>query len=104
MNKSTALASALLAGMLVVGGPAVAADMAAFKAAHAAADAERKKAAKVGMEWRDTGKMLKQAKKLAEKGKFEEATALADKAKAQGIAGQRQAEVQAKAWKAAVLK
>ncbi len=105
MKKITGLATAACAALLVLGSPSVLAmDAAAFKAAYEAADAERMKAAKVGMEWRDTKKMLKKAKKLADKGKFADAIKLTDKAKMQGMAGQQQAKVQADAWKAAVLK
>ena len=62
------------------------ADQAAFDAAYAAADAARKGAAK----WAtvDT-KMLKSAKKLADKGKFDKAIALANKAKFQASAPRR---------------
>ena len=49
-----------------------------------AAEAAQKVAAKVGYEWRDTGKMIKQAKKLAKEGKTEQAVKLARKAEQQG--------------------
>jgi len=39
-----------------------------FAAAWDAADAKRQEAGKIGAEWRDTGKMLKNAKKAAEEG------------------------------------
>ena len=42
-----------------------------------------------GYEWRDTKKMLKSAKKLADKGKFDKAIALANKAKFQASAPRR---------------
>ncbi len=42
-----------------------------FQAAWDAAEAKRKEAAKIGAEWRDTGKMLKQAKSASEKGETE---------------------------------
>ncbi len=50
----------------------------------AAAEAARKAAAEVGYEWRDTAKMIKDAKKLASEGKTDEAAKLAKKAQMQG--------------------
>ena len=94
---------ALLASCLVIAG-AHAADMKAFEAAYEAADAERKKAAEVKYEWRDTKKLLKRAKKLADKGEFDKAIKLADKARSQGMLAQEQAVLQAEAWKAAVVR
>ncbi len=44
---------------------------------------ENKKAAAVGYEWRDTGKILKKAEAAAKKGDNEEAIKLANKAKTQ---------------------
>lgn len=51
-----------------------------FAAAWEAADAKRKEAGKIGAEWRDTGKMLKQAKKAAEEGDEAKAMKLVAKA------------------------
>ncbi len=59
----------------------------------AAAKAENKKAKKAGFEWRDTGKFLKQAKKVGGK----KCLKLANKAKNQAIAAQQQAKDQANA-------
>ncbi|HGG59789.1 MAG TPA: SoxXA-binding protein [Gammaproteobacteria bacterium] len=67
--------------------------MAALEAANAA----RKKAASVDGEWRDTGKLIKKAKALAEKGKTAEAIKLAKKAQQQGELGYAQAKAQANA-------
>jgi hypothetical protein len=47
------------------------------------AKAENKKAAAVGYEWRDTGKLLKKAEAAAKKGQNDEAIKLANKAKTQ---------------------
>lgn len=55
------------------------------------ADAERKKAAKVGGEWRDTGKFLKQAEEAAKKGDFKKALKLAKKASSESKLGYEQA-------------
>ena len=53
-----------------------------------------KAVAEVGYEWRDTKKLLRQARKLAKKGEFEKAVALAIRAKRQGELGVMQAEEQ----------
>lgn len=83
---------------------AAAADAESFKTAYEAADAARKKAASVGYEWRDTKKILKQAKKAADGGDFAKAETLAIKAQKQGEAGVAQAAEQEEAWKSAVLR
>ncbi len=57
--------------------------------------AENAKAKKVGFEWRDTGKMIKKAKKLAASGDTEKAIKLAKKAKKQAMDAQAQAVAQA---------
>jgi len=49
-----------------------------------AAKAAQKAAAQVGYEWRDTAKIIKQARKLAKEGKTEQAITLANKAEQQG--------------------
>lgn len=67
------------------------------KSAIDAATAENKKAKKVGFEWRDTGKFLKKASKLAKAGKDKKAIALANKAKKQAVLAQQQAQDQANA-------
>ncbi len=54
------------------------------QAAISAAKAAQKKAASVGYEWRDTGKMIKKAEALAKKGELEKAMKLAEMAKFQG--------------------
>ena len=67
--------------------------MAAIDAAKAAV----KKAATVDGVWRDTGKFIKKAEKLAKQGKNAEAMKLANKAKLQGELGYQQAISQAHA-------
>jgi hypothetical protein len=57
----------------------------------AAADDARKQAASVGGEWRDTGKMIKKAKAMLEKGDFVAAAKLANQAAKQGHLGYEQA-------------
>ena len=81
-----------------------ASDEPTFKAAYAAAAAARKTVGKAGYEWRDTRKMLRQARKLAKKGKYEKAIELANRARRHSELGLVQAEEQESAWKAAVLK
>ena len=56
-----------------------------------AADAARKEADSVGGEWRDTGKMIKKAKELLEKGDYVAAAKLANEAAKQGHLGYEQA-------------
>lgn len=85
---------AVLGGVIVpalaIAGPTK--DQAA--AAIQAADAARKKAASVDGEWRDTGKMIKEAQAALEAGELAEAVRLADQAKAQGELGYEQATSQ----------
>lgn len=70
---------------------ALAVEKADVEAAITAADEARKKAASVGGEWRDTGKMIKGAKKALEEGDLDKAMGLASKAKDQGELGYAQA-------------
>ena len=56
----------------------------------ASAEKARKSAAEVGYEWRDTGKMIKQAKQLAANGKSDEAIKLARTAEEQGNSALKQ--------------
>ncbi|SHN90094.1 hypothetical protein [bacterium endosymbiont of Bathymodiolus sp. 5 South] len=65
----------------------------ACKSAISVASAENRKAKKVGFEWRDTGKFIKQAKKSGGK----KCVKLANKAKGQAILAQKQARDQANA-------
>ena len=101
---AAAAAVVLAAGVWGWAPPAAANDEATFVDVYNAAVAARKAAAKVGYEWRDTKKLLRQARKLAEKGKFEKAVVLANRAKRQGELGLMQAEEQEAVWKAAVVK
>ncbi|MDH3354395.1 MAG: hypothetical protein OEL79_04190 [Chromatiales bacterium] len=59
-----------------------------------AADAARKKAKKVGGEWSNTGKMIKQAKGAAKKKDFAKAVKIANKAREEGELGYEQAASQ----------
>jgi len=66
-------------------------DKVRYEAVMAEAEAARKKAASVGGEWRDTGKILKSAAEAASKGDYATAIKLAEKAKRQGELGYEQA-------------
>ena len=103
MQETIAGVAALL-GMVALAAPAGAADMKDFEQAFVAANEARKEAGKLGFEWRDTAKMLNQSKALADKGEFEAAVKLANRAQAQGEAAVAQAKTQETAWKAAVLR
>ena len=103
------LAAAVAAAALAVSAwgwapPVPASDEATFKAAFDAALVARRAAAEAGFEWRDTRKMLRQARNLARKGEYAKAVELANRARRQGELGQIQAEEQEAAWRAAVLK
>lgn len=64
------------------------------EAAISAAKAANKGAKSAEYEWRDTGKMIKKAEKLAGEGKTEAASKLAKQAEMQGKAAQMQATSQ----------
>jgi hypothetical protein len=81
-----------LAGLSAGGVQAGSTDQAAeFQAAIEKADAARKKAASVGGEWRDTGKIIKQAQTAAKEGDYTTALKLANDAYRQGELGYQQA-------------
>ena len=89
LDKKIALA-ALMVG-LIAAGTATAANKAEAEAAIAAAKSAQKAANAVGGEWRDTGKMIKEAEKEAAAGNYGSAAALAKKAEQQGMLGKQQA-------------
>ncbi|MET0028231.1 MAG: hypothetical protein ABW101_11405 [Candidatus Thiodiazotropha sp.] len=95
MHKKTTLFSTLIAGLLCCGlsSATLADDISAAKVQQLidAAESARKEASSVGGEWRDTGKMIKQAKELLEKGDYVAAAKLANKAAKQGHLGYEQA-------------
>lgn len=72
-------------------------DQGTYESALAAAKAEQKKAASVGGEWRDTGKIITSAEEAAAAGDYAKAKSLADKAAEQGRLGQQQAASQVNA-------
>ena len=87
MKKLAALCTALLLGISLAGcagGPAEPSHTQAdAQAAIAAAKAAKKKAAAVGYEWRDTGKIIKKAEKALKAGDYAKAVKLAKKAERQ---------------------
>lgn len=91
--KKTLVAAAVAMMVMNAGVHAAGHAKAAPADASAAIEAAKKanKAAKaVGYEWRDTGKMIKKAEKLAKAGKTAEAVKLANTAKQQGELAQDQ--------------
>ena len=99
------LAAGAVAVALAAGAPhAPASDEATYKAAFDAALAARRAAAKAGFEWRDTRKLLRQARSLAKKGEYAKAVELAHRARRQGELAVMQAGEQEAAWREAVLK
>lgn len=62
----------------------------------AAADAARKEAASAGFEWRDTGKIIKQAKDATSKKDYAKATQLAERAERQSHNALKQAAIASK--------
>ena len=99
------LAAGVAAVVLACGAPhASASDEATYKAAFDAALVARRAAAEAGFEWRDTRKMLRQARSLAKKGEYAKAVELANRARRQGELAVMQAGEQEAAWRAAVLR
>ncbi|MEJ2611146.1 MAG: SoxXA-binding protein [Candidatus Thiodiazotropha sp.] len=98
MHKKRVLIFSLLAGIICSGMTTytLANEVSAAKVQKLidAADEARKQAGKVGGEWRDTGKMIKEAKSLLEQGEFVAAAKLANKAAKQGHLGYEQAIAQ----------
>jgi hypothetical protein len=100
-----ALALVISVGALGVSDAVVAAaTMEQAAAACDAATAARKSAAAVGMEWRDTKKMIKAANEKIESGDYDAAVATCEAAKFQGETGVKQAEIESKTWMSRVPK
>jgi hypothetical protein len=92
-----ALAAATLLGAGCATQTAKPADAGQAAAAIAAAEASRAAAAAVGYEWRDTAKMIEDAKKAVEEKDFDKAVKLAKQAEKQGknAVAQHQQQVEA---------
>jgi hypothetical protein len=93
--------SALVLALLVAGAmPALAAGSEAdFKTAYAAAEAANKEAGKLRNQWTTTANTLAAAKKAAEAGEFDKATASAKEAEALAKASIFQATSEKTRWK-----
>jgi len=91
--KIRSFSAGILATLLVTGLPTagLADEKADFEKAVTAAKEARKKAASVGGEWLDVGKLIQQAEEAAKKGDYGKAMKLAAKARKQGDLGYEQA-------------
>ena len=91
-----------LASLLSIAGPtaARAGSEADYKTAYAAADAAEKEAGQLRNQWTTTESTLAAAKKAADAGDFDQATALAKEAEALARASIFQANSEKDAWKA----
>ena len=95
----------LIAGLLIAAtAPALAASEADFKAALAAAEAVEKEAGGLRNQWITTEATLSAAKKAAEKGDFDAATASAKEAEALAKASIFQATSEKERWKDAEIR
>ena len=86
------------------GGVALAASADDFNAAYAKAEAAQKQAAQMKTAWTTAAVSLNNAKKAADAGKFDEATALAQHAEALANASIAQAKDQQEHWRDAVIR
>lgn len=100
MNHAKILVGLILSGYLVVGcagNDSMSSTMDDYQNAVASAKTELAKAKKARFEWRDTGKMLKKADKLAKSGDISGAIKLVNEAKRQSEHALVQAAAQANA-------
>jgi len=74
-----------------------------FRNSYAEAECLRRAAAKKGAEWLETNELLRRSLKEADKGNWEEAFRLVQKAHFQADRALRQADYEAKAWKHRVV-
>ena len=95
MNHAKTLSALTLAGLLSFSLSATAASKNDYDKAAADAKAAIAAAAAVNYEWRDSGKILKEADKIAKAGDYAKAVILANKAKRQGELAVAQSKVQA---------
>ncbi len=103
MKRALQIFVMAFSGVLATGG-AYAADQASFDALFAAAESSRAQAAELEYEWRDTAKLLENAKAAAAEGDFEKAEKLAAEAQRQGEAALKQAKLQEERWQGFVVK
>lgn len=90
MTAAAALSVVLAVGCASTGTQRSAAE-AEYNQAITAAEAARQQAARIGGEWRDTGKMIEAARQAASKGKYDEALSLAEQARVQSVLAYEQA-------------
>ncbi len=84
--------------------PSLAQDKAGAQAAIEKAEMLRKEAAAAEMEWRFTGKRIKEAKAALEKGDFAQAEKLAERAQWESERALEQAKTAEQVWKVGVPK
>jgi len=89
-----AIAAVIALGGCASGGSDSSATKGDASSAIIAAEHETKRAKSKGYEWRDTGKMIKKAKKAMKEGDFGKAVKLANKAKRQSTSALAQYEEQ----------
>ncbi len=105
MIDTSIVRTALLAVLLLAGGFAHAgASQGDADVAIAAAEAARTESARLKHEWNTAGPLIEQAKAAAASGAYDDAVALAGKAKAQSEAAIAQAKHESEAWRGAVLR
>ena len=99
--REASMKLALAAALLIAGGTSAlaASSEADFKAAYAAAEAANKEAGALRNQWTTTAQVLADAKKAADKGDFDQATASAREAEALAKASIYQATSEKDAWK-----
>jgi len=106
-SRPVRLLTALLF-LLAVPPPATAQDAAATAAsadgAIRQADIARRAAAEAGAEWLETGELIEKARQAADEGDFEQAAALAEKARQQGDLAVAQAQREAVSWQQRVVR
>jgi hypothetical protein len=104
MMSTAMMRATLIAGLLIAAAaPALAASEADFKAALAAAEAAEKEAGGLRNQWITTEATLSAAKKAAENGDFDAATASAKEAEALAKASLFQATSERDRWKDAEI-
>ncbi len=89
-----AIAAAFALGACASGGGSSEANKGDASSAITAAEHEKKRAKGKGYEWRDTGKIIKKAKKAMKAGDYDKAVKLANKAKRQSTNALAQYEQQ----------
>jgi hypothetical protein len=93
-SLATCALAAILGGLWVPTQATAGENAAVYEQAIEAARAAQKAAASVGGEWRDTGKLIKEADAAAKAGDYGSAIRLADEARQQGELGYEQALTQ----------